>query len=196
MRQTRLLAAGLALLALAGCAGSPATRFYTLSPTARTEAAPAKVDYTVGVGLVSIPDMVDRPQLVVRVDANRVVLMEQDRWAEPLQSGIGQVIAANLSRLLAGAWVSAYPQSSTANVDYVVTVDVQRFDSVAGGAASLDVLWKVRNAQGGVLKAGRSAVSEPTQGNGNDALVAAHDRALARLSQDIADAIRAAAPAS
>jgi hypothetical protein len=34
-------------------------------------------------------------------------------------------------------------------------------------------------------------VREPTQGSGFDALAAAHSRALARLSADVADAIRA-----
>lgn len=195
-RQTQTLVAGLALAVLAGCAASPSPRFYTLSPTAGSTAAPAKANYTVGVGLVTVPEMVDRPQLVVRIDANRVQLMEQDRWAEPLQGAIGHAIAGNLSRQLQGAWVTAYPQSSTINTDFQVVVNVQRFESAPGTAASVDVLWQVRNAKGTVIKSGRSSVSEPTNGSGNEELVAAHDRALAKVSQDIANVILTAAPGS
>lgn len=195
-RQTQTLLAGLALSALAGCVGSPTTRFYTLTSAAAPEATSPKAHYTVGVGLVSVPELVDRPQLVIRVDGNRVQLMEQDRWAEPLQAAIGHVIAGNLARQLPGAWVAAYPPSSTVNTDFQVAVDVQRFESAPGTAASVDVLWQVRNAKGMVVRSGRSTVSEPTGGGGYEALVAAHDRALAKVSQDIAEAIRAAAPAS
>jgi hypothetical protein len=40
---------------------------------------------------------------------------------------------------------------------------------------------------------GRTTLREPVQGEGYDALAAAHSRALAGLSQDIAAAIRVAA---
>jgi uncharacterized protein len=187
---------GLALTVLGGCASSPTIHFYTLSPVAPVDSTPVTASYTVAVGLVSVPDTVDRPQMVMRLDTNRVALMEQARWAEPLQSGIGSVVAANLSRLLPGAWVTAYPQSANISADYQVAVAVQRFDSALGTAASVDVLWAVRDAKGAMIKAGRSAVSEPTQGAGNAALVAAHDRALAAVSRDIAQAIQASRPAS
>lgn len=195
-RHTLTLITSLALTVLSGCASSPATHFYTLSPVAAVSPASAQAPYTVGVGLVTVPETVDRPQLVVRIDANRVALVEQARWAEPLQSGIGNVVAANLSRLLGGAWVSAYPQSSTTAADYQVLLDVQRFDSAPGSAATIEVLWKVSNAKGAVVKAGRSAVSEPTNGSGNEALVAAHDRALAAVSRDIALALKGIAQPS
>jgi len=195
-RNDLTLITGLALTVLGGCGSSPATHYYTLSPVSAVNPGSAQASYTIGVGLVTVPETVDRPQLVVRLDANRVALAEQARWAEPLQSGIGNVIAANLSRLLGGAWVSSYPQSSTTTADYQVLLDVRRFDSAPGSAATIDVLWKVRDAKGTVVKAGRSVVSEPTNGSGNEALVAAHDRALAAVSRDIAQAVLANLPAS
>jgi len=51
----------------------------------------------------------------------------------------------------------------------------------------------VSTAKGGV-KTGQSAVREPAGGPGYDALVAAHVRALAAVSRDIAAAIRATQP--
>jgi uncharacterized lipoprotein YmbA len=67
---------------------------------------------------------------------------------------------------------------------------VQTFQSVPGDSATLNATWIVRRIKDGKTQAGRTAVREPSSGMGYDALVAAHSRALARLSQDIADGIR------
>lgn len=190
------LVAGLILTTLGGCASTPDERFYTLSAVAVADPPAATTAYSVSVGPVTVPEMVDRPQLVLRLDANRVAILEHERWATPLQSGIGQVVAANLAQLLGdGARVAAYPQSATAEPDYRVAVDVQGFESAPGSAASLDVLWTIRGARGALVKAGRSTISEPARGSDTEALVAAHDRALAALSRDIARSLLSARPA-
>jgi uncharacterized lipoprotein YmbA len=180
----------LLLFALAGCGSSPKERFYTLG----AGAAPARVEtsasYSIAVGPVTIPAIVDRPQLVLRTGANRVMLAEQSRWAEPLKDSIPRVIAGDLAQLLHDARVSAHPQGMTNEVDYRVLVDVQRFESTQGDAAAIDVLWAIRDAKAGNLKAGRSTIREPAGGADYDALVAAHDRALAAVSRDIAAALR------
>ncbi|MFC0709797.1 PqiC family protein [Azorhizophilus paspali] len=190
----RLARVLVASLTLGGCASAPVERFYTLSAVAVADPATQPRAYSVTVDPVGVPEMVDRPQLVLRLDANRVSIMEHERWATPLQSGIGQVVAANLTRLLGGAWVAAHPMSATTAPDYRVTLDVQRFESAPGTAADLDVLWTIRSARGVLVKTGRSTLSEPPGGAGTEALVAAHDRALAALSRDIARAFPASPP--
>lgn len=195
-RHALVLVAGLALATLGGCASAPEERFYTLSAVATADPPVARAAYSVAVGPVSVPEMVDRPQLVLRLDANRVAILEYARWATPLQSGIGQVVAANLAQLLGdGARVAAYPQGAMAEPDYRVAVDVQGFESAPGATASLDVLWTIRSARGVLVKAGRSTISEPARGSDTEALVAAHDRALAALSRDIARSLLSARPA-
>ena len=124
--------------------------------------------------------MVDQPQMVVQVAANQVTMYEFQRWASPLKSEIARVIAANLAQELGTARVWAYAQTTLANPDYQVLVDVQRFDSVLGEAVTIDALWSIRRAAGGAPKTGRSSVREAVSGAGFDALVAAHSRALAR----------------
>ncbi len=82
-----------------------------------------------------------------------------------------------------------------ANFDpaYRVTIDVQRFDSVPGQAALLEAEWTVRRTAGARTRSGRTVAREAVQGDGFDALAAAHSRALAKMSGDIATAIRAEA---
>ena len=62
--------------------------------------------------------------------------------------------------------------------------------SVAVGSAAIP---DVRPARGGDVLKGRSRVQEVVQGRDVAALLAAHDRALAVVSREIADAVRAAA---
>lgn len=187
-RTSALPALLLAAVVLAGCSSPPKANFYTLSPAAAPARADAKALYSVAIGAVAVPESLDRPQMVVRTGANQVTIAEFERWAGPLKSEIALAIAANLKPLLGGASVFIYPQG--ANADVNVSVDVQRFDSVLGDAATVEVLWQVRTAKG-APKSGRSMMREAANGAGYEAVVAAHGRALAAVSRDIAAAIRA-----
>jgi len=180
---------------LAGCSRSPRVTFYTLNATATTEAAaPAAV--SVAVGPVTLPSLVDQPQLVVRTSVNQVDILEMHRWAEPLKSGIVRIIAADLAALLPQARVSSYPQNAGLDADYRVQVDIQRLEMTAGEGVALDALWSVRRTGDGASpKTGRSVVSEPARAGGYDALVAAQSRALAVVSRDLARALSAASTA-
>jgi uncharacterized lipoprotein YmbA len=181
-------------VALAGCSRSPRVTFYTLEPGAQVEtAAAATAIPTVAVGPVTLPEVVDRPQLVVRVSANRVDILETHRWAEPLKSEIPRLIAENLGRLLGSSRVSSYLQHAGADADYRVLVDIQRFESSPGEAVTVEAVWSLRRAAGGAPKTGRSLVREPVGAEGYDPLVAAYGRALLAVSHDLARAIRAEA---
>lgn len=189
MRRLAALAIPWALaIVAAGCA-SPASRFYTLS-AAPTPAA-ASTNLSVAVGPVSVPAAVDRPQIVVSMGPNQVRLDEFNRWASPLQNNIARVVAENLVALLGTPRVATSPQTLSAEADYRVAIEVQRFESALGEAATLDAVWTVRRAKGGKSQTGRTTVREPAPEQGYDALAAAHSRAVARLSRDIAEAVRA-----
>lgn len=180
----------LAVLAAAasGCGTSAQSRFYTLDSTASSAGAPAERT-TVMVGPVSIPSTVDQPQLVVQVAPNRVELEEFNRWAAPLNDSIARAVAGDLAMLLGTPDVTTMPLANF-SPEYLVTINVQRFDSVQGEAAVDEAVWAVRRTTGGETQSGRTIAREPAQGDGFDALASAHSRALAKLSSDIAEAIR------
>ena len=193
--RTLLTTAVMLAAALAnGCASSPQASFYTLSPERAQEqtetGTPAPTTtWAIVMGAVTIPEIDDRPQFVLRVDPNRITLDEFSRWADPLKSQIRRVIAADLALQFPGALVSGYPQSVDPKLTYFVSIDVQSFES-APEAASVSVLWSVKPPKEGAPVSGRTVVSEPTGAQGNDALVAAHSRAMAAVSAAIATAIR------
>ena len=194
MRHTASITALCAIAAFAaGCSTTPASHFYTLSRSQSPAAAPDSktANLSVVVGPVSIPAIVDMPQIVVSTGPNQVAIDEYNRWASPLQNNISRVVAENLVAMLGTPRVSLFQQSLNADADYRVAIEVQSFESAPGDAATLNVVWIVRRIKDGTREIGRTAVREPAADKGYDALAAAHSRALARMSREVADAIRA-----
>jgi uncharacterized protein len=186
-RVAGLCVLAIALVALSGCASAP-SKFYSLSSTSTPSGAlPANI--AVLVGPISIPAAVDRPQFVVQDGTNKVDIEEFNRWSAPLNDSIAKVVARDLSALLGTPDVATAPLANF-NAAYRVTIDVQRFDSIRGQGAMLDAVWVVRKANGDTRQ-GRTVAHETVQGDSFDALAAAHSRALATMSSDIATVIRA-----
>jgi uncharacterized lipoprotein YmbA len=182
------LATVLAALALAACATSPPSRFYTLSG-APAPSAPSSA-LSIVVGPVTIPAVVDRPEIVVTVGANEVWLDEFNRWASPLADAIAVATAENLRAQLATSRATSLVQSAV-EADYRVSIEVQRFESAPGSAALLDAVFTVRRTADARTSTGRTTARETPSDKSYEALAAAHSRALSRLAGDIAAATRA-----
>jgi uncharacterized lipoprotein YmbA len=183
------------LLAIAGCT-SPPSRFYTLTSTGKSDGDPAP-DVAVLVGPVVVPATVDRPQLTFVSGPNRVEVAEFERWAAPLNESIARAVSGDLSALLGARRVAVAPVADFGPA-YHVAIHVERFETMRGekggnGEAFVDAVWVLRGPSGQPVTTSRTTSHEPAQGTGGDALAAAHSRGLAKVSRDIAAAIRAAA---
>jgi uncharacterized lipoprotein YmbA len=192
-----MLVAAVAALALAACGTTAPARFYALSSTSTaatstaTAGAPAG-SVTVIVGPVSIPATVDRPEFVTTASPNSVEVNAFNRWAEPLNDGIARTVAGDLAAQLGGATVAVAPLANFAPT-YRVSLRVQRFESVLNQSVLVEAVWVVRKEPNGSAQSGHTLARETVSGSGFDALTAAHSRALATISADIAAAIRAPA---
>ena len=186
-RKVCWFAVALVAIALSGCGTSASPRLYTLSSSAAPDVAPA-LQTSVIVEPVVVPAAVDQPQMVLQTGPNQVEVEEFDRWDAPLSDNIAHAVAGDLSVLLATPNVAtgALPGYIAG---YTVTINIQRFESLKDQAALVDAVWVVRNAAG-KTKSGRTIARETLQGSGFDALAGAHSRALTKLSEDIASAIR------
>jgi hypothetical protein len=175
---------------LSACGTPPKLNFYTLAASSPPAAEAPRAATSVFVGPVTVPDAVDRPQMVVTIAPNQVELDDTNRWAEPLKLAIPRVLADALSRELGTQNVITARQSSNLPFDYRVAVDVRRFDSSHADGASIDALWTLRPAKG-EPRTGRSVVREAATPRDAQGLAAAHSRALEQVARDIAAAIRA-----
>jgi uncharacterized lipoprotein YmbA len=146
---------------------------------------------TIGVGPVTLPRYVDRPQIVTRTSPYEIRVAEFDRWAEALDANFSRVLAENLSALLPTARVVMSPWQRAARIDYQVTVDVTHFLSQVGGDTLLIADWTLFKGEGQeVLSSGTSRFSAPPAGQDYAAIVAAMSQTVAGLSREIATTIR------
>lgn len=180
----------LVAMALAACGGTPVREsFYTLSSPGPA-AAPQSPGPAIFVGPVSVPESVDRQQMVLRTGANQVEISDQSLWAEPLKSAIPRVIGETLSRELGTSRVLTSRSGAALPVDYRVALEIQRFDSSLDEGATIDALWTITATQGGARRTGRTRVTEPAGSRDAAGIAAAHSRALDRVGRDIAGALK------
>ncbi len=191
-RYAAIAACVMALVASAGCGSSP-TRFYALSPLPQgggPTGGVARSGPALGIGPVSVPERLNRPEIVTWVGDNTLRLAEFDVWAAPLQDSITRVLAENLSVLLPTDRATIFPWASDTPIDYEVRVEVSRLDGALGGECSLIARWSILRRADKQMKAGRSSHTEPA-GDAYATFVAAQSRLVASLSRDIAAALGA-----
>jgi uncharacterized lipoprotein YmbA len=191
-RYAAIAACAVALAVSAGCGSSP-TRFYALSALPQgggPAGGVARSGPVLGIGPVSVPERLNRPEIVTWVNENMLHLAEFDRWAAPLQDSITRVLAENLSLLLPTDRAAVFPWPSDIPIDYEVRVDVSRLDGTLGRDCSLIAQWSILRRTDKQAKGGRSNHTEPA-GDSYTTLVAAQSRLVAALSRDIATALGA-----
>jgi uncharacterized protein len=188
-----------------GCS-SPKPTFYSFNSAPIPQVTSAANSTRIMVGPVTLPAMVDRPQLVLQNANNTVQVYEYHRWANTLKGDVGDVIASNVAQVLAISNVWNFAQSTQTNFDYQIFVDVQNIDTKLGGSVEVDVLWTIKSApitkpsskistlstsSGALAKPimGRSLVQEQVTGSGFEAVVAAQSRAFAKVGKEIARSI-------
>ncbi len=184
------------LMIMGACASTEPARFYLLHsiPDAETEktAATSENGVTVGIGPIELPEYLDRPQIVTRISKNELNLDEFGQWAEPLSHSFSRILAENLALLLSTERIFSYPWAASTRVDYQVTVEVTRFDGTPGDSVTLNARWAIlKGGEKEVLVKKKSSYRQPTSGQGYEALVSAKSQALADLSREIADKIKA-----
>jgi len=178
----------LLVLVAAGCANAPKTELYAFRPTTLPQAGESRLQ--VAVGPVSLPELVNRPQIVVLTGDHTVHVSDLNRWAEPLTTAFPRQLATELAKQLDSTRVRLYGQDPADDAAIRVSVDVLRFEGALGNFTAIEAVWSLQR-KGAPPHSGRSYVREPLPADGYAALVAGFERATARVAADLAAAIRA-----
>jgi uncharacterized lipoprotein YmbA len=183
-----------AVVAAAGCLSprEDTSAFFLLSPTPSRISAVTPIDIALGLGPIELPAYLDRSQIVVRLSDNQVALSDSDRWAEPLAANLQRTLEENLAALLPGASFVDYPWYAAEAPDHAVAITFRRFEADATGAVVLDATWEL-TPSGAPGEARATRIDEAATGPDREAAVAAQSRALTRLAEEIAAAVRRAA---
>jgi len=180
------------MLTVNGCSSKP-TKFYVLTPLAEGQTIPDKLNedtLSIGVGPISLPDYVKRPQIVTKNGENELVIDEFYRWAEPLDANISRVLSDNLAILLGTENINKYPWNRFKRIDYQAEIDFTRFDSVIGKEATIEVRWVILNDRGrNEILRKKSKITKKAETENYDAIAIAESQALAELCQQIAHEI-------
>lgn len=193
LRKTGPLVVVPLLLVPAACLGPQAdpSSFFVLSPAAVSSTGSAPLAATVGVGPISLPGYLERSEIAIRETEHRLTYAATDRWAEPLRDNLTRVFGRDLVRLLQPDHLAFHPWYASEGVEYGVAVDVTRFEADGDGASvTLEATWRVEVVGGGAVLRRSSVIREESEGPGTEASVAALSRALARLAEDVALAVR------
>jgi uncharacterized lipoprotein YmbA len=153
------------------------------------------------VGPVTIPEAVDRPQLVVRHNTVRLVALEQERWAEPLREAIPRVLSEVIGSKLPTASVTRFAAAPATRWDVRLLVNVTRFDAIPGERVIIETHWWLQLTGDKSVLEGNSVAHVPVQGGPQDydAIVAAEAAGLAEIGAELArviekQAVRSATP--
>lgn len=184
------------LICLVGCAGSSKTNFFKLSamrfltPTSDLETR----DFSLGVGPVSIPDYLNRPQIVTRLSSYSVGISEFDRWADSLEKSIPRVISENISTLLATNRVYTYPWRQ-GTPRFQVMMDIVQFEgSIPGNVEFLSRWTLLKDGAETPIVNARFHCQKPIAGQGYEGMVSAMSLVLLEMSRHISETIASEFP--
>jgi len=164
-----------------------ATRFYTLELPVPSGSGGGAAPLALGLGPIIIPGYLDQPQLVTRVDDERIAFAPDDRWAGSLRAQFERALQLRLMTALGTDDITVFPWWPGHRIDLSVQLNVLAFEPDSTGTARLDALWKVRNGQSQeIVRAGRVSLREPIGSGGTPAAVEALSRALDQLADAIA----------
>jgi uncharacterized lipoprotein YmbA len=166
---------------------SPANTRITLP----ADAVPIRLDR------VTIPPELDRKQLVRRVDSTRLQIVEDHRWAAPLDDMIHRVLSDNLAARLPPGLVTDPNEPPLGEGRLSLSVDIQELYADETCAVTLRASWVLKRPNAQSTRANEETQT-PASGacSGAAAQPAAMSQALGQLSDRIAAAIGQASPAS
>lgn len=115
------------------------TRFYVLSarPDRADATAAATKHWKISLLPVDVPLFLRSKPMAVRVASNEVRYVDDARWAEPLDAGIGRVFREQLDAMPEVAQVTTGNDLVTSSPDYQVVVRVLRCEGDVTGKEGL-----------------------------------------------------------
>ena len=178
----------IASLILSACGSTPAAKFYALDDGRVTQISGKSP--SVAITRFSLPELLDRPQLVIRAAGNQITFSEGERWATPLREEIPRLLANDLGELLNSQRVSALPVDQRQHdADFRLQIDILALDTLDTGETRLDLNWHLANKAGKELDSGRIQLREALPNTLASTRIAAHRRLLAQSARAIAERI-------
>ena len=179
----------LGILALAGCASSPKTNFYTLSMIP-AHMQPATISFPVQLAAVHLPPQLDRREMVRLSSANHVEISDTERWSAALDEMVRNVLSQDLAARLPQGMV-VLPQAPAPPGTARLVVTIAQFGPDASGDVKLSGSWTLLPSGADTPTIERDVQINAGHAVTADATAAAMSRALGQLANQIAEGLAA-----
>lgn len=173
---------------LVACAASPPMHYYTLTetPAASRLTAPAGTD-PIRLDRVTIPTELDRSQIVRRLDSTQLQIVEDVRWAAPLDETIRRILSNDIAARLPQGAVANPNEPFAGEKRQSLAVDFSEFYGDPACAVTLRATWTLKPNG---LHGSEETKASPQGGcKGAGSIPEAMSQALGQLSDLIAAAI-------
>lgn len=137
----RVLCAGACVVLFAGCAAQPPTHYYDLTPQTPASDKPVGQDITLGVGPVTLPQLLDRPGVVTRHDESGVKVANYHIWAGELEPTFTRVLAESIASRLQQDTIWPSPWDNRFRPEYQVRIFVNQYSGELKGEVVLSLTW-------------------------------------------------------
>ena len=126
-----------------GCATSRPDHFYILSAQPQAAAQPA-LSPTIPVVLkVTLPSLVDRPEMILNTSADGVRVLEHERWGAPLGDLVLQTLGQNIERRRGDLLIGVPGGARASSASIRITVDVVQMTARQGDRVSIETHWRI-----------------------------------------------------
>jgi len=172
---------------IAGCINTPLPDYYVLTPeTGQVDLRDKMPGIAVGIGPITIPETLNRSNIVTPRDSNQLVVAEYHRWSEPLRDNISRILITNLAARTSLDKLYAYPWLGN-DVDYQLRVDVLQMTGNLEDSVYLQVRWQVLTGTkpAKIIRTRIRDYREPVQKESYSSMVAAYSRTFATMTDNI-----------
>jgi uncharacterized protein len=176
---------------LVACASSPPMHYYTLTemPAASRLTLPAGLD-PIRLDRVTIPTELDRSQIVRRLDSTQLQIVENVRWAAPLDETIRRTLSNDIAARLPQGAVANSNEPSIGEKRQSLAVDFSEFYGDSGCTVTLRATWTLKQSDSSSPHGNEEIKASPQDGcKGAGSIPEAMSQALAQLSDLIAASI-------
>jgi uncharacterized lipoprotein YmbA len=176
---------------LVACASSPPMHYYTLTEvSAPSRLAIPQGTVPVRLDRVTIPTELDRSQIVRRLDSTQLQIVENERWAAPLDETIRRVLSNDLAARLPQGAVANPNEPSVGEKRQSLAVDFSEFYGDPTCTVTLRASWTLKRSESNSLHGEEEVTASPPDGcKGAGSIPAAMSQALGKLSDLIAAAV-------
>ncbi len=165
---------------------SPNAEFYNLNSDNIEAISDKKTDIT--VNSVKVPDILQRPQLVVYDNKNKTEILEFQRWNEFFPDVIQTAVVRNLSAYFPKSHIAkSYFASDLTK--YNLKIEVTDFEAYKNDKVILKAWWKMTDNNNKVIFKQHSDITIKVAGKSIDNIVIAQSTAIRDLSLSIAEHI-------